>query len=283
MNKFRIFVLSAAVVLAASVAFAEDRVVAKYNGKDCHKSEVEAWVKASSDGKLPNNKTDLDDLDKNLKAQLINEYVSNKMLLEAAEKSNKNTPEYKHKLDILVNSAKIAIYLDNYAKQKLSSSMIKEEYSNYVKELKAHDDLKISHILIKSEDEAKKIFEEINSKKISFEEAVKKYSLDDATKKHNGEMGTVSYGRVSPELAPIEQAAYTLKKGEVSKPVQTQFGWHIIKVLDAQKAKIPTFEEAKAWFEAEILMRLKKTHIAELFNSGNVDIFTEKSVAESKK
>lgn len=283
MNKFRGFVLSAAVVLVASIAFAEDRVVAKYNGKECHKSEVEAWVKAAGDGKLPNNKTDLDALDKNVKAQLINEYVSNKILLDAAEQSNKNTPEYKQKLETLVSTAKIAIYLDNYAKQKISSSMIKEDYSNYVKELKAHDDLKISHILTKTEEEAKKIFEEIISKKISFEDAVKQYSVDETTKKNNGEIGVVSYGRVSPELAPLEKEAYSLKKGEISKPVQTQFGWHIIKILSTQKAKIPTFEEAKAWFESEILMRIKKTHIAELFNSGNVDIFADKGIAGSKK
>lgn len=272
-------VLFAIVAFVSSVALAEDKILAKYNGKECYKSDVEAWIKGAGDGKLPNKAADFDDLDKSLKTRLINEYVRDRILLDTAEQSNKNTPEYKKKIETLINTAKIAIYLDNYAKKKLSPSMVREEYANYVKELKAHDDLKISHILTKTEEDAKKVFEEIKSKTLSFEEAVKKYSLDEGSKSHNGEIGTVSYGHTAPELVQLEQTAYTLKKGEVSKPFRTSFGWHIIKLLDTQKAKIPTFEESKQWFEADIIVRIKKTHIAELFNAGNVDIFVDEPAA----
>ena len=81
-----------------------------------------------------------------------------------------------------------------------------------------------SHILIKSQEKAIEIKNKLNSGK-SFEELAKENSLC-PSKKRGGNLGTFSRGQMVREF---ENAAFKLKKGEISEPVKTQFGWHIIK------------------------------------------------------
>ncbi len=86
-----------------------------------------------------------------------------------------------------------------------------------------------SHILVKSEVEANSILFDIRNGK-SFEEAAKSKSLCPSGKR-GGELGWFGRGQMVKEF---EDASFSLKKGELSKPVKTQFGWHIIRVNDMQ-------------------------------------------------
>jgi peptidyl-prolyl cis-trans isomerase C len=84
-----------------------------------------------------------------------------------------------------------------------------------------------SHILVKTEDEAKLIKTELDSGK-SFEEIARLKSLC-PSKKNGGGLGWFSHGQMVREF---EKAAFSLKKGQISQPVKTEFGWHIIKAND---------------------------------------------------
>jgi len=84
-----------------------------------------------------------------------------------------------------------------------------------------------SHILVKTEEEAKQIKEKLNLGK-NFEDLAKQYSLC-PSKKKGGNLGWFSHGQMVKEF---EKATFDLKKGEISKPIKTQFGWHIIKLND---------------------------------------------------
>jgi len=88
--------------------------------------------------------------------------------------------------------------------------------------------VRASHILVKTQDEASKIKSEIDAGKISFEEAAKKYSLCPS----NAQGGDLDYFSRGMMVKPFEDAAFDGEIGKVSKPVQTQFGWHLIKVTD---------------------------------------------------
>jgi peptidyl-prolyl cis-trans isomerase C len=276
MNIFSVFYISASLLLAPVFASADDRVIGKYDGKDCLKSEVTAWVKSSNGGKLPDNKKDLDNLAPTIQNQIINGFIREKILLDASEKSKYNdNPEYRHKLAVLMQMTKVTLYLDEYARHRISDSMLREGYARYVKEVKEHDDLKLSHILFKTEAEADKVYKEIQDKKITFDEAVKQYSVDDSSKARNGEIGTMSYGNVPPALMNVQQVAYTLKEGQISKPIQTRMGWHILKLLGKQKTKVHSFDELKPALEAEAIERIKQEHVSALFNAAHVEVFTD--------
>lgn len=84
------------------------------------------------------------------------------------------------------------------------------------------------HILVDSKQEADDILKEIEDKKISFENAAKKYSHCPSGKS-GGDLGFFKKGMMVKEF---EDSAFSLKQGEISKPVKTQFGWHLIEVIE---------------------------------------------------
>lgn len=86
-------------------------------------------------------------------------------------------------------------------------------------------EVRASHILVKTEDEAKKLLEEIKAGK-SFGDAAKEVSLCPSGR-DGGDLGFFGKGMM---VKPFEDAAFALKEGEVSEPVETQFGWHLIKL-----------------------------------------------------
>ncbi|WP_459500612.1 peptidylprolyl isomerase PrsA [Bacillus sp. C1] len=121
------------------------------------------------------------------------------------------------------------------AMQKAIESSITE------KELKENNkpEIKASHILVKDEETAKKVKEELNQGK-SFEDVAKQYSEDPGSKEKGGDLGYFAADKMVKEFT---DAAYKLKKDEVSDPVKTQYGYHIIKVTDIKEQK--SFDKEK--------------------------------------
>lgn len=88
-------------------------------------------------------------------------------------------------------------------------------------------EVRASHVLVKTEDEAKKLREDINAGKISFEDAARQISL--CPSGHEG--GDLGFFKRRVMVKPFEDAAFAMKEiGEVSEPVETQFGWHLIQL-----------------------------------------------------
>ena len=119
----------------------------------------------------------------------------------------------------------------------------KELKDNYKPEIKA------SHILVKDEATAKKVKEELGQGK-SFEELAKQYSEDTGSKEKGGDLGFFGPGKMVKEF---EEAAYKLKKDEVSEPVKSQFGYHIIKVTDIKEQK--PFDEVKGDIKKDLVQK----------------------------
>ncbi|HDX9707679.1 TPA: peptidylprolyl isomerase PrsA [Bacillus thuringiensis] len=128
----------------------------------------------------------------------------------------------------------------------------KELKENYKPEITA------SHILVKDEETAKKVKEELNQGK-SFEDLAKQYSEDTVSKENGGDLGHIEPGKMVKEF---EEAAYKLKKDEVSEPVKTQFGYHIIKVTEIKEQK--PFDEAKNDIKKSLVQ--KKSQDAQFMN-----------------
>lgn len=88
-------------------------------------------------------------------------------------------------------------------------------------------EVRASHVLVKTEGEAKKLREDINAGKISFEDAARQISL--CPSGHEG--GDLGFFKRGVMVKPFEDAAFAMKEiGEVSEPVETQFGWHLIQL-----------------------------------------------------
>ena len=145
----------------------------------------------------------------------------------------------------------------------------KELKENYKPEIKA------SHILVKDEATAKKVKEELGQGK-SFEELAKQYSEDTGSKEKGGDLGYFTAGKMVKEF---EDAAYKLKKDEVSEPVKSQFGYHIIKVTDIKEQK--PFDEVKGDIKKDLVQ--KKAQDAAFINDVKMKEIKKADVKDDDK
>ncbi|MBE7043090.1 MAG: hypothetical protein E7399_06300 [Ruminococcaceae bacterium] len=120
-----------------------------------------------------------------------------------------------------------------------------EEISTYYEENKDRftkgESVNASHILVDSEEKAKELLEQIQNGEISFEDAARANSSC-PSKDNGGNLGEFTRGQMVPEF---DQAAFAMNAGEVSGPVKTQFGYHLIKLIEKNEAKVYALDEIK--------------------------------------
>lgn len=124
---------------------------------------------------------------------------------------------------------------------KIEESEIKSYFDENKASFDTPEQVKASHILVDTEEKAKEVKQKLQDGE-DFVELAKTYSTDTSNNQQGGELGYFSKGQMTPEF---EEAAFSLKVGEISDPVKTEFGYHIIKVEDKKEAKEATYEESK--------------------------------------
>ena len=148
---------------------------------------------------------------------------------------------YKDEAD-LRSKFKIAMMQEKAAIKglKVSDKELKEAYENYKPEIKA------SHILVDDEKTAKEIKQKLDNG-AKFEDLAKEYSTDTASAEKGGDLGWFGQGKMVTEF---EDAAYALNKGQISNPVKTEHGYHIIKLTDKKEKK--SFDDMKKDLEYQV-------------------------------
>ena len=126
---------------------------------------------------------------------------------------------------------------------KVTEKELKDYYNNY------KTDIKVRHILVKDLKTAKDVENQLKSGK-KFEDVAKKESTDTVSAKEGGDLGTINNQNAAQYDKDFIKAAYALKVNEISAPVKTQFGYHIIQVTE-KKAKKP-YNEMKQQIEYEV-------------------------------
>lgn len=176
--------------------------------------------------------------------KFLDELVKKEMLYQEAQKKGiDKTPEFIKKVEEFKKLTLVSELLEKeiMAKSKVSAQDVKEYYDKHKDDFATTTQIKASHILVKTEEEANKIEARIK-KGEKFEEIAKKESIDKTSGKNGGDLGFFSKGQMVPEF---EKAAAGLKKGEISSPVKTSFGYHIIKVTDRKAGPVIEFERIK--------------------------------------
>ena len=118
---------------------------------------------------------------------------------------------------------------------------LRSHFENDILAYETEEEIRASHILVQDEETANQILEELALGQ-SFAELAKEYSTDTGTVDEGGDLGWFSRGQMVVEF---EEAAFALEKGEISKPVKTDYGYHIIQLVDRQAASTPILEEVK--------------------------------------
>ncbi len=137
----------------------------------------------------------------------------------------------------------INLYVNKLLRPEIE--ITEEDMKNYFEEnkdsFKQEEQVKARHILVEDEETANEIKEKLD-KGEDFEKLAKEYSTDTDTKEKGGDLGFFSKGEMVKEF---EEIAFSLKVGEISEPVKTQYGYHIIKVEDRKEEKEANYEESK--------------------------------------
>lgn len=178
------------------------------------------------------------------KEKFLQELVKKELLYqEALKKGLDKDPEYSKKLEDYKKITLITQLLEKEleSKAKVTEQDAREYYEKHKNELASVSQIKASHILVKTEDEAKKILEKLR-KGGDFATIAKQSSIDPGSAKNGGDLGYFSSGQMVPEF---EAAALKLNPGEISEPVKTKFGYHIIKVTDKKMGKPLEYEKIK--------------------------------------
>lgn len=166
--------------------------------------------------------------------------LARQSILDSALNQNSTPATVAQQLELARQSLLAGAFVQDYAKSHpLGDDVLKQEYEA-LKIRVGNKEYKIAHILVASEDEAKKVKVEVG--KSDFATAAKAHSLDPGSKNKGGELG---WAVPSNFVKPFGDALMKLNKGQISDPVQTQYGWHIIKLEDIRDLKVPSFEEMK--------------------------------------
>ncbi len=172
--------------------------------------------------------------------KLVEELVMHELMYsDALEKQLENEEEFVAVMKDMKKSM-----LQQYSLRKMfnevtvSDDEIKDYYENHKNTFITDEKIKASHILVDTEEKAYEILEDITDG-LSFEEAAKENSSC-PSKQEGGALGEFGKGQMVPEF---EEVAFSMKEGEISAPVQTQFGYHIIKVTEHTTERNATFEE----------------------------------------
>ncbi len=136
----------------------------------------------------------------------------------------------------------------------------KKYYDENTEEFKTPETVSAKHILVETEDQAKEIKAKIDNNEVTFEAAAKEYSTCPSNAQ-GGDLGVFGRGMMVPEF---EDAAFALELNEVSEPVKTQFGYHLVKVEAKNDASVSSFEEVKDKIVAQLIQKAQESKYMEL-------------------
>jgi peptidyl-prolyl cis-trans isomerase C len=235
--------LAIVTALAINPAFADDKssAAATVNGVVISQSRVEMGVKGAESQGRP----DSPELRKFIRDNLITQEV---VAQEAVKEGLDKTPSVVDQLAVTKQEVLVSAFVQNYIKKHpISDDQLKKEYDNYKAQL-GDKEYEISHIPVKTEAEARAIIAKLN-KKAKFE-TLAKQSLDAGSADKGGKVGWI-IPKTLPES--IANALLNLKKGEYTKePVQTQFGWDVIKLDDIRPLQAQSFDVMKPKLEQHL-------------------------------
>ncbi|PKM87975.1 MAG: foldase [Firmicutes bacterium HGW-Firmicutes-12] len=141
------------------------------------------------------------------------------------------------------------------------------------------EQVKASHILLDSEETAKEIKEKLAEGQ-DFSELAKTYSTDTSNKEYGGDLGYFTRGKMVPEF---DQAAFSLKEGEISEPIKTEFGYHIILVVDKKDKQEANYDENKSAVKDALLEQDMQTEyetwLAEKYSEYTIENYLVKDKA----
>jgi peptidyl-prolyl cis-trans isomerase C len=279
------FAAALALMLApATPAAAQDKdpLIAKVNGVEIHQSDL-AIAEAEA-GQIP-------PMPEDAKRDYLVQFMADLILVskDAETKKVGDSTAFKHKLEFERRKLLMSDLLQSVGKTALTDEAMHKVYDDAVKGIGEQPEVHARHILIRAtagddksskdaEDKIKAIIVRLN-KGEDFAKVAAEVTEDPSGKTNGGDLGYFTKEQMVPEFADV---AFKLDKGQISSPVKTQFGWHVIKVEDKRMKPPPSFDEVKPQIEQFVTRKAQADLVTKLRAEAKVEKFY-KPAEEPKK
>jgi peptidyl-prolyl cis-trans isomerase C len=262
--------LALAAFLAAPIAAAlaqdkpkdqgPDPVIARANGVEIRQSDL-ALAAEEIGSNMPQMPPDQ-------KRQYLVTYLADIVVLAQAAEQQKlpDRDDVKHRIQFERNKVLMETLLQNAGEAAQTDDAMHKVYDDAIKQMPPEEEIHARHILVPTEDEAKAIEAELK-KGADFATLAKEKSKDPGAA-DGGDLGYFTKDQMVPEFS---EAAFKLDKGQVSDPVKTQFGWHIIKLEDKRTKPTPSFDEVKSQISTYVAHRAQAELVDKLRKTANIE------------
>lgn len=212
----------------------------------------------------------------NRRTLLIKLMVDMRVMANAARAENmQDSEEFKRRQRYLEDRTLRRTYLADKVNTVITEENVRAEYDAFVESFAPQEEVRARHILVTDEEDAKSIRAEIEGGK-PFEVAAMENSIDGSAQ-NGGDLGYFGRGQMVP---PFEEAAFALETGAISEPVQSQFGWHIIKLEDKRDSAPPPFEQVANQLQQKVFADKFNEVTAALKSEANVE-YADEAVANA--
>jgi peptidyl-prolyl cis-trans isomerase C len=238
-----------------------DAVLARVNGIDVHQSDL-AFAEEEIGNNMPQQ------MAQDQKRDYLITYLSDVILLSQAAQQQKldQNPDVQRRLTFDHNRVLMEALLQKAGEAAATDDEMHKVYEEAVKQMGNEEEVHARHILVATEDEAKAIEVELKNG-ADFATLAKEKSKDPGAA-DGGDLGYFTKDQMVPEFSEV---AFKLDKGQVSDPVHTQFGWHIIKVEDKRTKPTPTFDQVKVQLQNYVAHRAQAELVDNLRKSAQIE------------
>jgi peptidyl-prolyl cis-trans isomerase C len=233
----------------------------KVNGKEIPQSRINAGVKSRVSQGMP----DTPELRNSVKDALVNQEI---IAQEAMKRGLNKKPDVAAAIDINRQDILVNAYVQDYLERNpVSEDVLKKEYER-IKSQMGGREYKARHILVENENEAKDVIAQIK-KGANFEKLAAERSKDTGTKDRGGDLDWNVPGNF---VKPFGDALAKLKKGQMSDvPVQSNFGWHVIRLDDERPFQAPNYDAVKQNIQRSMQQQMVQKMLAELRSKAKVE------------
>src|SRR5215213_4624928 len=212
---------------------------------------------------------------------LVSYMVDLKLGARAADAAKiADAPEFARKLAYFRDKLLLDEYLEREVKKAATPEAARKLYEETVKAMKPEQEVRARHILVETEDEAKKIAARVKGGE-DFAKVAGEVSKDPGSKTDGGDLGFFTKDRM---VEPFAEAAFKLEPGQISDPVKSQFGWHVIKLEEKRTKPVPSFDEMKEQVESYLARKTQQDMILALRQKAKIERLDDKgNLVEQKQ
>lgn len=248
------------VALTAALAPAQAKVLAKVNGVEITDEDLKIAMEDLGPG-VPHQ------LQGKARESYVLDFLIDEQLVVQKAQADKlaETPDFAKKMAYLRDKALMETLLGNVAKEAATDAAIKATYDEAAKNQKPETEYHAHHILVPTEEEAKKALARVKGGE-DFAKVAGEVSKDPGSK--GGDLGWFTKDRMVPEFG---DAASKLKPGELSEPVKTQFGWHIIKLDETRPKTFPPLDQIKDQVARYVVQKAQSDLVMKLRDGAKIE------------